>query len=411
MAAAPPPVFSLTPGTAINGVLNWGTKEAREMYNNAIKPLGEELYDCKPEGFYQFMQALDTRAANYGWSDDVQGVLWIPEDPAQPMANLRYIVEEYGTLSMEAIEAHEETYIDTPTRAAQDNRMIYNCLMNSINTEAKKKITIWRDQYTINGEFSGILLLKVLIRESHLDTNATVTMIRTRLSNLDTYIQTIGNDITKFNGYVRVLVDGLSARREVTNDLLTHLFKGYAACSDQKFVEYIGRKQEQYEEGEDVTAEDLMTLADTKYRQLKDKGQWEAPSPEEEKILALEAKLKKLEKTTNKKQTPKPDGKKRSAKGEGTKERPKWMSQKPKPEDLKKPREWNGKKWFWCSPETGGKCEGHYRVHHPSKCEGKAFKPKKPIDNPNPKRVKMADALETIIKEKGDEYESDDTRF
>ena len=31
------------------------------------------------------------------------------------------------------------------------------------------------------------------------------------------------------------------------------------------------------------------------------------------------------------------------------------MFQRPKDEDLKKPREWNGIKWWYCSPDTGGK--------------------------------------------------------
>ena len=35
---------------------------------------------------------------------------------------------------------------------------------------------------------------------------------------------------------------------------------------------------------------------------------------------------------------------------------------------------WNGNKWYWCSKETGGKCEGRWVRHAPSSCEGKAFK-------------------------------------
>jgi hypothetical protein len=37
----------------------------------------------------------------------------------------------------------------------------------------------------------------------------------------------------------------------------------------------------------------LMTLAANKYIILKGKNEWEAPSPEEEKILTLEAKISK----------------------------------------------------------------------------------------------------------------------
>jgi len=43
---------------------------------------------------------------------------------------------------------------------------------------------------------SGLCLLKILIRESHLDLNTTSSMIRTKLSNLDEYL-TETNDFTR----------------------------------------------------------------------------------------------------------------------------------------------------------------------------------------------------------------------
>jgi len=49
---------------------------------------------------------------------------------------------------------------------------------------------------------------------------------------LDLYILSIECDITKFNAYVKDLIDSLMARGEMTNDLLTNLFKAYKAVSD-----------------------------------------------------------------------------------------------------------------------------------------------------------------------------------
>lgn len=46
-------------------------------------------------------------------------------------------------------------------------------------------------------------------------------MICQKLSNLDVYVNTIGNDITKFNSYVMTLVDNLKARGETTTELLS----------------------------------------------------------------------------------------------------------------------------------------------------------------------------------------------
>ena len=126
-----------------------------------------------------------------------------------------------------------------------------------------------------------------MIRESSLDTNATLLSIRTKFINLDRYLPTIGQNIVKFNTYVKLLVDGLKTRGEVTQDLLVNLFKGYLACSNTKFVEYIKRKQDRYEEGDELDPDLLMKNAANKYKTLLQKGQWNVPSASETKILAL----------------------------------------------------------------------------------------------------------------------------
>ncbi len=197
--------------------------------------------------------------------------------------------------------------------------------MNSISKEGKKKILIWKNDYTIDEYKSGNLLLKVIIRESHMDTNATTSNIRTKLSSLDTYIHTIGQDITKINGYVKLLIDSLQARGETNQDLLMNLLKGYAVGSDKEFVSYIKRKHETYEEGTDIEPDNLMKLADTTYKILKEAGRWNAPSAEEENIIALEAQIKGLKGKPGKK----PEGGNFKKSGDNYKnnpERPAWIS-------------------------------------------------------------------------------------
>jgi len=60
--------------------------------------------------------------------------------------------------------------------------------------------------------------------------------IQAKLSTLDSYIMTIRCDITKFNAYVKDLIDSLTARGEMTQDLLANLFKAYKAVTDYEFV-------------------------------------------------------------------------------------------------------------------------------------------------------------------------------
>ena len=81
------------------------------------------------------------------------------------------------------------------------------------------------------------MLLKVIIRESDVDTQATAAFIRQQLSSLDEYIGTVDSDIKKFNTHVKSLTRNLKRRRQQSTDVLANLFKGYKAASDKVFVE------------------------------------------------------------------------------------------------------------------------------------------------------------------------------
>ena len=178
---------------------------------------------------------------------------------------------------------------------------------------------------------------------------------------------------------MKTLVHNLHARGETTNDLLANLFKAYAACSDQTFVRYIADLQTKWEDNED-----LMTKAETKFRILKSKGIWEAPSEQEEKFLIalgatisdMKKKLKSGISTEGKKKGKKDSDQKnlKKTKYDITKKKPSWMFKRPKNADFDKPREWNSAEWWYCSIETGGKYQGVYRKYHPKDC--KIFKSK-----------------------------------
>jgi hypothetical protein len=397
--------FALTPAIAIPGVIDYTTREGQKLYSNATYKMDDEPYDCQADGLYQFLATLHLRAQEFGWNDPINGILQIPEDATDPNSNTIYLIDNYGQIPLTTIREFEASYLQLSCRPAQDNIMLFKCLMNSISKEAKNKILIWRNQYSINGYSSGNLLLKIIIRESHLDTNATTSSIRTKLSRLDTYIVTIASDITKFNGYVRFLIDSLAARGETSNDLLTNLFKGYGAATDKVFVEYIGRKLEKYEEGEDTTADALMEQANSKYKLMKEQATWNAPSEQEEKILALMTEVKNLKKFKKKEPSYKKEDKtKAKPKHKKAADKPSWFNEEPSPEELTKPKEWNGKTWYYCSPKTGGKCSGNYRMHKPANCEGKAHKfaakdgdNKRKAESQPTEKMKLAKAYETRI--------------
>ena len=64
-------------------------------------------------------------------------------------------------------------HIDYDIYAAQDTHVMYQYIMNSLTKTAIKKVSIWKDEYTINEYVLGNTLFKVLVWESRLDTKTT----------------------------------------------------------------------------------------------------------------------------------------------------------------------------------------------------------------------------------------------
>ena len=103
----------------------------------------------------------------------------------------------------------------------------------------KSTILIWENKYVIKSDISRNLLLKIIIRENHLYTNAMMGLIGDKLSALNTYLPQVVYNILKLNQNVSLMVQALGSRGETTQDPLSNFFKGYFSCSDRIFVTYI----------------------------------------------------------------------------------------------------------------------------------------------------------------------------
>ena len=368
-------VFAFSPAQAVQGLLDYTKSEHSKIYKSAIREVCKEPFECEADGLYQFLKDIQDRADEMGWSDGILNITLEVTDDNEPVQEK--LIDNYGTISLEQVVESELQYINEQGREAQDTFMLYKCLMASLSNSAKKRISLWSDQYRIgdNNLCSGVALLKIIVRESHLDTNATTNQIRTKLSNLDSYILTVDSDIGKFNQYVKLLVQSLTARNQKTSDLLINLFKGYGAVSDEVFRAWLMRKQDDHEEGEELTPDELMIAAKNKFDTMVEKGTWNAPTAEE-KIVALEAKFNSTMKSLNKKvtfdnskkQVAKKGADKPSSKKKEGDHPKKWKA--PKQGD-KKEVEFKGHTWYWCGKDTGGKCE-KWRAHKPKECKGLA---------------------------------------
>jgi hypothetical protein len=368
-------VFALTPALASQGPINYSTADGMKLWRAAVEPLQKDPYAGDPHSLKVFLSNLSDRSMQYGWSD----ILLIPEDIADEHTEYNDLLTNYGKVTLSQIVDHAVTYADTDTRTAQNSMMLYQCLANSISKEVKAKTMLRQNEYYVGTNPCGAAYLKIIIREAQIDTRATVLHIRGKLSSLDSYISTISFDIIKFNEYVKDLIDSLAARGEITQDLLANLFKAYKSVKDRDFITYIKKKEDEYEEGQDVDVDMLMLQASNKYKTMIQTGTWNAPSPEEEKILALETQLERLKK---KKETPfkdkkggrdgKKGGKKKDKQRPG---KPAWMGKPPPDAHKNKPKMVNGKTYWWCSKHKS------WGIHKEADCAGLGLNKKPEADS------------------------------
>jgi hypothetical protein len=95
---------------------------------------------------------------------------------------------------------------------------------------------------------------------------------------------------------------GIEAQEESTNDLLSFLFKTLATVPDARFRAWVETKKGEYDEGrpmidgELLVADSMMILSENKFKGMKQDGAYNVPSPEDEKIVALQADVNKLQK-------------------------------------------------------------------------------------------------------------------
>jgi len=213
---------------------------------------------------------LKTRSQEYGWLEG--GILEVDVGTvAAPV--LVNMLDNYGEISLAQVQAHAGTYVAQKNRAAQDSMMLFQCIMQSLTTECLDNVRNKVAAYTFNGIPSGTSLVRLLIQEARMDTNATIKRITGQIANLPEYMQRVKSDVAKFNLHVEDLVAQLAARGLTSNELLINLFRAYQMCEDEVFKRYIEAKENQYDDGLSMKENEIMQVALTKYQTRVDGGE------------------------------------------------------------------------------------------------------------------------------------------
>jgi hypothetical protein len=228
----------------------------------------------------------------------------------------------------------------------------------------------------------------------------------------------MGNNVEKFNDYVKLQMNDLSARGSFIDDayIVTNLFLAYLSVDDKTFHAYVTKQQDDYNDNvRDFNVQSLMDLALNKYKTLVEAEKWEAPTADSQ-IVALTARLSNLENkkgsATKKKESGDPKKKKKKPADEATKRQNDkkwaWKTKAPKGKDSKT-KKVEGKIYHWCPKHVA------WTLHSPADCR-KGVSSDNASNNPNnssadgnsnsnpsAKILKLSNALVSIIEDDDDE--------
>ena len=370
---AGPTIFARTPAQADMGIINYKSSEGMKIYSAAVAALSTK-YSGNTGDMHIFLKNVSKRAQVFGWKN----ILTIPTDGT----NTKNLCDQYGLITLEQIQAHAQIYEVAQGRDAQNASQMYDFLESSLTDEAKAMVLSDFADYTIITPggmqiCNGPLFLKVIIRNTTVDTRSTVFHLRENLNNLEAKMLEVSYDIEAFNQYVTSQIEQLAARGETSSDLLINVFAAFMAVPDKKFVEYIEKQKDKYDEGEDISAKKLMQVALIKYKDRKRSDLWQAPSVEEEQILALTAQIGEMQKakakmtTTNEKTKKGPESKKKKVKMDRLGEKYAWKLVPPASGEPKT-KEVNKKTYHFCPNHNNGM--GAWVIHHPNKCDNREEK-------------------------------------
>jgi hypothetical protein len=100
-------------------------------------------------------------------------------------------------------------------------------------------------------------------------------------------MSTIELNIELFNYHTKINRDGIMTQGESSDDLIINFFKVYLCITDHDLVHYMRNKKYSYNDGEDFSMEQLLTMSLIEFQILKDYGKWNSLSPEQEHTVAL----------------------------------------------------------------------------------------------------------------------------
>jgi hypothetical protein len=171
-----------------------------------------------------FLKMFGAKAKQYNW----MRILTFGQG-----AQRRTLIKHYGEITKAEVQEAAATYLGTNNRRDQDSDMMYNCLRKLISAKVFATVTTEPERYTFEVEDEedpledGPSFLKTIIDHTYTNTLSNTAVACKNLSSLPDFMASIpDSNIMEFNAYIKKETETLAENGEMTNDLVTTLFKG-----------------------------------------------------------------------------------------------------------------------------------------------------------------------------------------
>ena len=398
-----------------DGDINPGTTEGAKLFSKATQARSE-LLTLTQEKAKEILSAFEDDAREFGWGTMVHKV--------QVVADLdndlkRSIFKDYRSVKLFHVKKAAERRwgnatspfedpvpttlaINTiaPSTVPEDRpvffarikaTMIAARILKSI-TEAskkslmnKKKDFLWTDPVTGKESLDGPTMLSIILHDINPDTRVGVYDLKKDIMDAR---------LTKFSNNVKDMLDHMDSQYQqiiqqghTHEDYVMNLFDALLSSKNEEFRQAIRSEKTNWEKGEDVSADAIITVATAKYNNLRKQKTWNQVDPKDAKIVALTTKVENLAKAlaTNSSANGRSGGSDQKGKdGKNENRFPPLAEWRKKKDGASKIVD--GVTWYWCPKHKAeGKFDGLYVKHKPDNHDSWKDEQKKRRGKPNKK--------------------------
>ena len=135
--------FALTPGRASTATLDFRTTEGIKLYNKATKGM-DPPYGLSDKGLYAFLRQVSHHANQMNWDTIIN--VHVTVGGVNITCDL---LSQHVMMTLAQVHAYVLTYQGLDGRAAQNSQQIYTFLYESLDDQARMRMSMQEEQYKI----------------------------------------------------------------------------------------------------------------------------------------------------------------------------------------------------------------------------------------------------------------------